>query len=485
MRIVHLPSSYLPDSVGGTETYVQTLCRELENLGHRTAVVWHAAGAPGAPLESPSRADGIDHAFRLPAIVHRSRTETYTRFAGQAPPGFRDFLRDWKPDVVHFHAFTLGAGEDHAECCRRENIPYVITYHTPAMSCVRSTLLRWGADVCDGRLDPRRCSSCGLEARGWPKPLARLAALSPLSHRLVPDSPLTTRFTLPSVLAESNARWRRFFGGARHVIACAEFCRDVLLANDVSADSVSVHRQALRGEDRWRTLRLPIAARVDAPLAVGYFGRINEVKGPDLLSAIVKGLRANGTNATGEWLGPLENDSRWAEAMFAAGAPYVRYAGVKRGVELDDWVRRRDLIVIPSRWLETGPLTLLEAWDQGTPAIGADRGGIRDFMTAAGLPQCLFAPGDAASATAAAKRMIAWSGAAPSVRVPGVRSLAERMLAIYDAAREPAAKNSTEEFASPGMVDGADPGRMSGPAGTAGPPDAALLDRGATRVFAP
>src|SRR5436190_15594735 len=150
-------------------------------------------------------------------------------------------------------------------------------------------------------------------------------------------------------------------------MACAEFYRDELLTNGVPADRVSVERQALPGEDRKRTLRLPLSGRGAQPLRIGYFGRLTAVKGPDLLSAAVKRLRADGLDVTGEWIGPVEGDSRWANKMFAAGAPDVRYVGMKREGELSKWIRDCDLIVIPSRTLETGPLTLLEGWDQGTP----------------------------------------------------------------------------------------------------------------------
>ncbi len=61
-----------------------------------------------------------------------------------------------------------------------------------------------------------------------------------------------------------------------------------------------------------------------------------------------------------------------------------------RGSELISWLGSQDLVVNPSRWLETGPLTLLEAWDCGTPVIGTDMGGIREFMTSAGHSEMLF-----------------------------------------------------------------------------------------------
>src|SRR5262249_47862988 len=39
-----------------------------------------------------------------------------------------------------------------------------------------------------------------------------------------------------------------------------------------------------------------------------------------------------------------------------------------------------DLIAIPSRWLETGPLVVLEAFAAGVPVLGADLGGIAELV---------------------------------------------------------------------------------------------------------
>jgi glycosyltransferase involved in cell wall biosynthesis len=39
-----------------------------------------------------------------------------------------------------------------------------------------------------------------------------------------------------------------------------------------------------------------------------------------------------------------------------------------------------DLIAVPSRWLETGPLVALEAFAAGVPVLGADLGGIAEIV---------------------------------------------------------------------------------------------------------
>ena len=40
-----------------------------------------------------------------------------------------------------------------------------------------------------------------------------------------------------------------------------------------------------------------------------------------------------------------------------------------------------DLAVVPSLWMETGPLTILEAFAAGIPVAGTNLGGIKEILT--------------------------------------------------------------------------------------------------------
>ena len=424
VRIVHLPSNYLPESLGGTEVYVRQLCQGLSDRGHESAVAWHTDVPP------PEEWSGPELPVRLPPYLPQRRADLYRKAATQEPPGFRNFLSEWQPAVLHFHAFTLGAGCGHARVAKQLNIPYVITFHTPAQSCQRGTLLRFGVEACDGQLDPVRCAACSLHAKGWPKPAARLLSHSPLSCNWL-EGPWTPRLAVKSLMSEAKDSWQEFFGGAAHIVACAEFCRDVISTNAVSAERISVHRQALPGDERQRPLRLPIQ-QSGLAVKLGFFGRFAPIKGPDLFVESVRLLRAEGVNVVAELAGPIAPPDRtWAESVLARGGQHVRHLGVLQGAHLADWLRTLDLAVLPSRCLETGPLTLLEAWDRGTPVIGTDLGGIRDFMTAAGLSEFLFAVNAPPSIAAAVRRALAWTRPAPVVTVPGVAALAGEMEDIY------------------------------------------------------
>jgi glycosyltransferase involved in cell wall biosynthesis len=350
--------------------------------------------------------------------------------AHDEPPGLAAFLDGWQPDVVHFHAFTLGAGLGHARLAQARNIPYVVTYHTPTFSCPRGTLMYEGRQVCDGVLEPARCARCVLQGQGWPRPLARLLAGSRLPHGVFPDGPWLPRLALPSLLEEGERYFQEFMGGAAAIVACAAWCRDVLVRNGVNAGKITVQRQALPGPTRTRRLQLPLPSR--RPLRLGFFGRFCWIKGPDLLLEAAERLRQQGLDVVCELAGPIApSEKPWAESLLARHASHAAYKGVLRGDEVASWLEGIDLVVLPGRWLETGPLTLLEAWDAEVPVIGANLGGIPEFLTSAGLETLAFTPDDPASLAEAVTRALAWTGAAPSVTIPGMETLGEELATLY------------------------------------------------------
>ena len=58
----------------------------------------------------------------------------------------------------------------------------------------------------------------------------------------------------------------------------------------------------------------------------------------------------------------------------------INYFGNLNQKELLKKLQNYDLAVVPSIWLETGPLTILEAFAAGIPVAGTNLGGIKELL---------------------------------------------------------------------------------------------------------
>ena len=83
-------------------------------------------------------------------------------------PGFEVLLRKFRPQIVHFHDFSVGANLLHMRLARARGARVVMTYHSPGQSCLQRSLLYRGKVVCDGEIRPLRCSACRMGAMGIP-----------------------------------------------------------------------------------------------------------------------------------------------------------------------------------------------------------------------------------------------------------------------------------------------------------------------------
>src|SRR5262249_49130971 len=64
----------------------------------------------------------------------------------------------------------------------------------------------------------------------------------------------------------------------------------------------------------------------------------------------------------------------------AASDPRIRFRSAISHEDVVSFLSEIDALVVPSQWLETGPLVVLEAFASGTPVIGSDLGGIKELV---------------------------------------------------------------------------------------------------------
>ena len=410
MRIALSTGWFFPDSVGGTEVYVAELARELQAAGHEVVV-----GTATTRSESGwFKHEGIQ-CFRWSVGGEVS----WRVLRGlEEPPGleqFRQWLIKGKFDVYHQHSLTMGCGHWHINAAFELALPCFLTVHLPGGLCLRGTLLERGRAVCDGRVEAARCITCTVP-QGWAA-VARTVSRSFSRWSWENISGKAGSLLGKREQIEGMVEWMRHsVAYCRRVVVVSEWLKEVFARNRLDWGKLVVCRQGVsRDFLSARTMEgmgtgaaaavamagaaaagagvlgqgaapeVPVAFSRERPLVVGYVGRLTWIKGVDVLVEAVRQL-PQGCAVRLVLAGPPPQDAADAEYVrslreSAAGDERIVFGEAVPRWELAKFYRSVDVVAVPSRWLETGPLVALEALACRTPVLGTARGGLRECFT--------------------------------------------------------------------------------------------------------
>jgi glycosyltransferase involved in cell wall biosynthesis len=118
-------------------------------------------------------------------------------------------------------------------------------------------------------------------------------------------------------------------------------------------------------------------------LRVGFLGRWDPVKGVHILVDAFKRLPAELPIALD--VRAVGGEGEMAEYRHdvqasAVGDRRISFLSTAPDAEVGAFLAGLDVLAVPSQWLETGPLVVLEAFAAGTPVIGSDLGGIKELV---------------------------------------------------------------------------------------------------------
>lgn len=382
MRIAHCVGWYAPDSIGGSEVYVDSLARALRAFGVESVVLAPRDG------QEPDRYlhQGIE-VLRYPIPRERERDQHEGRRPHDAFDVFQSLLREARADVFHLHSLTYGANRHHLEHARSTGMATVSTIHVPGPLCERGTLMRFGREACDGLIDARQCVPCWLEAKRVPAPLARpLGALVrrlPASAAARAPGRLYTLLSAPARIARRKENLLRLAEQSQRLIAVSGWLHAALRRNGVAPEKLILCRQGVAPPHPacWGPLPNDLPGR---PLRVGFFGRADPVKGLELLVQAVRsmppalGIRLS-LYAIAQDAASRDHLASSTHGLGADARIQLRATLPADGVR--DAMRAHDVIAVPSQWLETGPLVAMEALAVGIPVLGSDLGGLRELVT--------------------------------------------------------------------------------------------------------
>jgi glycosyltransferase involved in cell wall biosynthesis len=383
MKVIQIPFSFPPNPPGGTEVYVSQLAKDLNALGE-TALV-------AAPAEE-TRAYTIDglnvRRFGLTQNIEDT-IELYGLGDPRAAAEFAEILDDESPDLIHLHAFTSAISVRLIRTARMRKIPVVLTYHTPTVSCQRGTLLLWGDQICDGRLDIVRCSGCTLHGLGLNAPLSRIIGhIPPRAGKWLGDRGLKggiwTALRTSELISERHAAFRIMTAEVDRIVAVCGWVQQLLLNNDVSPRKVVLSRHGIN----WTSAsRIPIfeteTERAVEETRIAFMGRLEPVKGLDVLIRAIK--MSPGLKLKLEVFGIVQNEGqrKYQKELetLIGNDERISFCEPIPSSQVVSRLKEYDFLAVPSQWMETGPLVVLEAFAAGIPVIGWNIGGLGELVT--------------------------------------------------------------------------------------------------------
>lgn len=390
--VLHVPYAWMPDPIGGTEIYVKGLVKELSKYGIQSSI------AIPIPCNSQKIYPAEVEIFNY--IPNISDPEGIPNRSAEG--SFRTLLEKLKPKIVHFHARTAVISDLLLKTARECSARTVYTYHTPTCSCIRGTLIRMGKDICKGMIDEYSCTTCILNKHGIPAPISWGITHLPHKARKIlaataPSNKAKLALRIKEVVNIQSSCFRKFTQQAELIIAPCLWAVDVLQLNGVAANKIRMCRQGLNtiiNTLDGKTCNHQQKPKKHQGLRIGCFSRIDPVKGLDVLikstgKAHHKGIQLDIYCITGD----KTNHYKELLVSLAKNDSRIRLLPGIKDQEVMGAMREYDVIAVPSIWLETGPLVVLEAFGAGTPVLGSNLGGIAELVRT-GVDGLLLPPGN-------------------------------------------------------------------------------------------
>lgn len=268
-----------------------------------------------------------------------------------------ELLADVEIDIAHFHIFQHQISPSVFGPIRNRNIPIILTLHDLKPICPNYKMYVDGS-VCE-KCKGAKFYNCFLNCCTKGSRLKSMVNTVEMYFHYAMD----------------------YYQNVDRYIAVSQFYRNKMIEFGFDADQVEY---------------LPNFIDMDAyPFDNSddgyalYFGRLSEEKGLDTLLDAA----SQRTEIPLVIAGAGPDESRLQKRVADEGLDHIRFVGYQSGESLKRWIAKSSFSIIPSRWYENCPMSVLESFALCTPVLGADIGGIPELINV-GIDGLLFRSGD-------------------------------------------------------------------------------------------
>lgn len=251
-------------------------------------------------------------------------------------------LTDQKPEIAHIHNFFNGLSLSILPVLKKHNVPVCITIHDPRLVCGTANWLNPG----------RKCKVC-----------RKRLCLPCLTDKCYDgDTLISLMMMMENFQKEFLFNYDKYID--RYIFLNNAYLDGMSDGHPYFRKKADILCNFTPGLDTRRSPRGSYML---------YYGRITEEKGLDTLMAAARQIPEIPIHVAGG--GPM------AERMTRQAPDNITMRGFLSGKELQDEIDGAQMILLPSEWMENNPMTIIEAFSAGKPAIGTRIGGIPELVT--------------------------------------------------------------------------------------------------------
>lgn len=375
MRILIAVHGYPPTHSAGAERRTERTARAMASRGHEVRVL--CVETTSADHTEVRWSDSLQNEVHVRRIAYNpiiGRVPwNWSYHSPQLGAALEDLLAHWTPDVLHlFSGYLLTAAM--ITIAAQHQIPSVISLTDYWWLCHRTTLLRANGQRCNGP-EPTACARCLAESSRRFQLLRQIAPVGSEAFWHVAGHVPRIRASLGfNAQVQRTNVMKATLRQADALIAPSHFLAAHYLRYGAPIERLHIWRQ---GVDL-NYCPMPVQSSI---LRVGFMGQIKPHKGLHLLLEAWGQLRGEQPRELLIY-GSDAGDESYGQRMraIAQKLPTVNWRGTFRGSEVWDVLTNLDVLVIPSRWAENSPNSMLEAQAMGVPLVGSDLGGVAELI---------------------------------------------------------------------------------------------------------
>ncbi|MFC1680387.1 glycosyltransferase [Pseudomonadota bacterium] len=246
-------------------------------------------------------------------------------------------------------------------------------------------MMRFGNEICEGYIDERGCAKCFANSRGLPKSIAGVVSIVPngLSKFVLKKNMTGEIASAAGVKALTHGHKNSFHEMVQisdKIVVLSQWMYDRMRINGVEDSKLSLIRH---GIDASLYTRHGSQKTMNESLKIGFLGRADPIKG---IGRIVDAVKKLDLRLCWELhiyaIVGNDQEMRYIEDLkrVSDADPRIRFENSVIQAEVPQVMATLDVLAVPSQWLETGPLVVLEALAARTPVLGSDLGGIREHI---------------------------------------------------------------------------------------------------------